>query len=110
VLLERWKILMRRNTIQKQLVLKAVKRLKSHPTADEVYNDIVNSYPGISKATVYRNLNHLAEEGQLLKISVPGSADKYDGTLEEHYHATCRYCGKFMDINLDNIINIDAGG
>ena len=97
----------RRNTIQKQLVLNAVRKLMNHPTADEVYCSIVDSYPGISKATVYRNLNHLAQEGQLLKISVPGAADKYDGSLHEHYHAICRICERFIDLAVETPIKVD---
>ncbi len=97
----------RRNTIQKQLVLNAVKRHMNHPTAEEVYNSIVDSYPGISKATVYRNLNHLAESGKLLRLSVPGSADKYDATISSHYHAMCKFCDAFMDVDLEKPISID---
>ena len=97
----------RRNTIQKQLVLNSVKKLMNHPTADEVYCNIVDSYPGISKATVYRNLNHLAEEGMLLKISVPGAADKYDATLHSHYHAICRYCSSFIDLEVADPVKVD---
>ncbi len=100
----------RRNTIQKQLVLNSVKKLMNHPTADEVYCNIVDSYPGISKATVYRNLNHLADEGFLLKISVPGAADKYDASLHSHYHAICRYCSTFIDLPVDNPVKVDLMG
>ncbi len=97
----------RRNTIQKQLVMNTVRTLRTHPTAEDVYTSIVRSYPGISKATVYRNLNHLADEGQLLKISVPGAADKYDAEMNIHHHAVCRICGGFMDVTLDKPIMID---
>ncbi|MHB8961803.1 MAG: Fur family transcriptional regulator [Saccharofermentanales bacterium] len=97
----------RRNTIQKQLVFNSVKKLMNHPTADEVYCNIVDSYPGISKATVYRNLNHLADEGLLLKISVPGAADKYDASLHSHYHAICRYCSTFIDLTVDNPVKVN---
>lgn len=97
----------RRNTIQKQIVLHAVNSLMNHPTADEVYCHIIESHPRISKATVYRNLNHLAEEGNLIKINVPGAADKYDASLHEHYHAICKHCNTFIDITVDNPIKID---
>ena len=30
-----------RNTIQKQVILNAVKELKNHPTSEEVYNYII---------------------------------------------------------------------
>ena len=46
----------RRNTIQKQLVLEAVAQLHNHPTAEQVYAQVVKEHPTISKATVYRNL------------------------------------------------------
>lgn len=48
----------RRNTIQKELVLKAVQDLRSHVTAEEVYEFIRKNHPGIGKGTVYRNLGH----------------------------------------------------
>lgn len=97
----------KRNTIQKQLVLHSVGTLGNHPTADDVYSQIAVSYPGISKATVYRNLNILVGEGLLQKIHVPGEADKYDHTIHAHYHAICSQCGKFTDLDLANPPLID---
>lgn len=52
----------RRNTIQKDLVLKTVLELKHHLTAEEVYEFIKKDHPRIGKGTVYRNLGILAEE------------------------------------------------
>ena len=59
---------MKRNTIQRQLVIAAVRFLADHPTADEVYERITMEYPDISKVTVYRNLNSLVESGLLVLI------------------------------------------
>ena len=61
----------KRNTIQRQLVIAAVRFLADHPTAEEVYDRITMEYPDISKGTVYRNLNSLVESGLLSKVSVP---------------------------------------
>ncbi|MDD6887427.1 MAG: transcriptional repressor, partial [bacterium] len=44
---------MKRNTIQRALVLEAVQRLHCHPTADEVYAVVAAEHPNISRATVY---------------------------------------------------------
>ena len=41
----------KRNTIQKQLVLEAVAQLHNHPTAEQVYAQVVKAHPTISKAT-----------------------------------------------------------
>ena len=64
----------KRNTIQKQLVLDAVFRLANHPTAEEVYAEVARSHPTVSKATVYRNLGSLSEDGLLRHIKMPGGA------------------------------------
>ena len=41
-----------RNTLQKDIILRAVNKLRDHPTADMVYEEVVREYPRISKATV----------------------------------------------------------
>lgn len=97
----------KRNTIQRQLVLHSVKRLVNHPTAEEVYKQIVVAYPGISKATVYRNLGGLVDDGLLQKLNVPGAADKYDISTHAHYHAICNVCGSLFDLEMDNPPTID---
>ena len=90
----------KRKTIQRQLILNTVGQMNNHPTAEEVYRKLILSYPGISKATVYRNLGTLSAEGLILKISLPDSADKYDGRTRAHYHAVCRGCGNMFDVQI----------
>lgn len=98
----------KRNTIQRQLVIAAVRFLADHPTAEEVYDRITMEYPDISKGTVYRNLNSLVESGLLGKVSVPNCADRFDHILARHYHIKCTECGKFMNVdNFDYIPDID---
>ena len=72
----------KRNTIQKQLVLEAVAQLHNHPTAEQVYAQVVKAHPTISKATVYRNLASLSE----------------DGRLDGHAHIECTVCGRLDDV------------
>lgn len=95
--------MIKRNTIQRTLVLDAVKRVKGHATADEVYHIIVREYPNISKVTVYRNLNQLAESGEILKIEVPGGADRFDAECHKHYHARCLQCGRVFDVDMEYV-------
>lgn len=90
-----------RNTIQREIVLNAVRSLKCHPTASQVYEYVSKENPTISRATVYRNLNRLVETGHLLKFPVTNGADRYDHTLHEHEHAICERCGNTYDIDLD---------
>lgn len=89
----------RRNTIQRSLVLAAMQKL-NHPTADDIYSAIKTQYPSISRGTVYRNLALLVEHGNLRKVQLAGGADHFDITLRNHYHITCRSCGKMIDADL----------
>lgn len=89
-----------RNTVQRSLVLQAVTALHTHPTADEVHLIIAEKHPSISKSTVYRNLNLLAEEGVIQKVPVPDGADRYDCCLAPHYHIRCVRCGRVFDVDM----------
>jgi Fur family transcriptional regulator, ferric uptake regulator len=95
--------MIRRNTIQKDLVLKAVQDLKRHLTADEVYEYIKKDHPNIGKGTVYRNLGILAEEGAIRRVEIPDGPDRFDFTLKNHYHVRCVKCGAVSDVDMDVI-------
>ncbi len=88
---------------QRELILTTVRKNLIHPTADQVYSIIRKTMPNISLGTVYRNLNLLAENGDIIKISLPNQSDRFDGTLEPHYHMICNKCNKVFDIKLDNL-------
>ena len=97
----------RRNTIQKELVLKAVNELKRHVTADEVYDFIKKDYPTIGKGTVYRNLGVLVEEGLVRKVEIPDGPNRFDFTLKNHYHVRCVKCGEVFDVDMDVITDLE---
>ncbi len=98
----------RRNTIQKELILNAVVKLHRHVTADEVYEYIKADYPTIGKGTVYRNLGILANEKKILRVEIPGGADRFDFTLKKHYHVQCVMCGEVSDVDMDEIKDMDS--
>lgn len=93
--------MIKRNTVQRAIVLETVRRLQCHATADEIYADIIQSSPTISRATVYRNLQQLCEAGEIRKVEVPGSPDRFDHFTDEHYHASCSLCGKVIDVDIE---------
>ena len=82
-----------------------------HPTADTVYHQLRKIYPNISLGTVYRNLNLLAEIGEIQKLSPGIGPDRFDGNPAPHYHFICRHCGCVMDLTVSGLdhINILAG-
>ncbi|MCB5942106.1 transcriptional repressor [bacterium 210820-DFI.6.52] len=99
--------MIKRNTIQRALVLKAVNTLQCHATVEEIYSLVIKEYPNISKVTVYRNLNQLAENGEIRKLEVPGDADRFDHLCHDHYHARCLRCGRVFDVDMDYIEDLE---
>ena len=87
-----------RLTIQKRVILKNMLGRTDHPTADDVYQDVQQQIPGISRATVYRILDNLVQEGLIQRISHPGSAGRYDGNTNQHHHFLCTSCGQVLDV------------
>lgn len=86
----------KRFTIQKQMIEDALRAL-DHPTAAEVYEEIKKAYPQISLGTIYRNLNAMASEGGIMRLSFSGSPDRFDHYPDEHYHIVCNRCGRIFD-------------
>ena len=89
---------MARYSRQREIILQAVQSHPIHPSADEVYHIVKAENPNISLGTVYRNLNYLSENGSIVKILVPNSADRFDARTDEHYHMICSKCGRVYDL------------
>ena len=83
---------------QRELVMETLCENRVHPTADELYGLIREHTPGISLATVYRNLNQLVDSGRVMRITVPRGADRFDPVNDGHYHMACELCGHIDDI------------
>ena len=86
---------------QRELILETVQRSDDHPTADTIYTRVRAQDPKVSLGTVYRNLNLLCENGQLLKVPIPGASDRFDHTLPWHSHLYCTVCGSVADAEVD---------
>ncbi len=96
-----------RNTLQKGLIKDAVNSLKNHPCAEEIFSFIRQNHPTVSKGTVYRNLSQMAQSGEILRVAVPGSADRFDFFTDKHYHILCSSCGRVFDIEMPYQSNLN---
>ena len=89
-----------RNTFQKTAVFEMLQEMHDHPSADRVYERVREKYPNISRSTVYRILNQLAERGAVYKVMMPGAADRFVYNNTPHYHVHCVDCDEVYDIDL----------
>ena len=92
-----------RMTRQRRVILDVVMASHAHPTADEVFAAVRRTLPRISLATVYRNLELLAERGAIRRIDAAGGKRRYDGSTEHHDHVRCTGCGRVDDVHLEPV-------
>ena len=76
-----------------------LKKNKIHVTASKLLKHLRNKNINISLATIYNNLNELADKGVLKKFYVNNDKMWFDTNLEDHYH--------FYDCDKDELIDID---
>ncbi|MBQ6625400.1 MAG: transcriptional repressor [Clostridia bacterium] len=86
-----------RYSAQREAVLKELSSRYDHPTAEEIYFSVKKEISNISLATIYRNLTFLSDNGKAIRFNVNGT-DRFDATVETHYHFVCNRCGKVSDI------------
>ena len=87
-----------RMTKQRKIVLEELKKLTSHPTADELYQIIRKKLPKISLGTVYRNLDLLFKTGVIGRLDGGSGQYRFDANTEKHYHIRCVHCGHVNDV------------
>jgi Fur family ferric uptake transcriptional regulator len=83
--------------------LQELRKVDTHPTADEIYSMVRSVVPHISMGTVYRNLEILSEKGFVDKLEFGGQR-RFDGNVKKHYHIQCLGCGAVDDVS-KNLIN-----
>lgn len=96
----------RRNTKQRQLILDAIRVRCDHPSAEQIYLDVQEADNKMSRGTVYRNLNILVQQGQILQVELP-PVDRFEAQANRHYHLVCTTCGCVCDMPLSYQIQLD---
>ncbi|MGD9286044.1 MAG: transcriptional repressor [Desulfobacterales bacterium] len=100
-----------RMTRQRRVILEELCKVDTHPSADEVYEMVRKRLPRISLGTVYRNLEILAESGDIQKLEPSCTLKRFDGKTEDHYHLRCIRCDRVVDapVGFDVSIKHDLG-
>jgi len=86
-----------RVTPQRLKILSYLKSTDSHPTAEEIYQNVSANCYGLSLATVYNTLNLLKEHNLVIELKYGDLASRFDANLSAHYHVYCKVCGKVND-------------
>lgn len=75
---------------------------RSHPTVLNIYGNLIDEIPSLSKTTVYNTLNLFVEKGLVEEITIEGNEMRYDmHNHDDHAHFRCESCGRLYDIPME---------
>lgn len=91
---------MERNTRQRAAIRAAIAGARRPLLPQEVLDSAQAEAPGLSIATVYRNLRVLVEEGALQTVQLPGENVRYEiAGAGHHHHFQCRQCQRVFEVH-----------
>jgi Fur family peroxide stress response transcriptional regulator len=93
-------------TAQRRVIMATLAGRHDHPTADEVYEEVRDQLPEVSKATVYRVLDLLVRLGVATRIHSPASRGHFDAEVRQHHHAICSRCERVVDLHAPDFDDI----
>lgn len=72
-----------------------------HMNIDDLYKKLLDRFPSVSLATIYKNVNSMVEKIFLSEVKIPNSKTVYELIKKEHAHLVCSKCNEVVDIELD---------
>jgi Fur family transcriptional regulator, ferric uptake regulator len=90
---------MQRNTNQRRAILNALQTAPGPLTPQEVLERAQSDYKSLGLATVYRNLNALNEQGDIIAVHLPNDVPRYEiSGRGHHHHFRCERCSKVFEL------------
>jgi Fur family ferric uptake transcriptional regulator len=91
-----------RLTRERRLILDAVKSIKGHFNAEALYVDLASQHIPVSRATVYRTLDHLVSSGLVQKLYLSDHTQRkalYERVhgRDHHEHMHCLSCDRIIE-------------
>lgn len=86
---------------QRETILNVLRNDCTHPNVDSIFMKVREIIPDISLGTVYRNLNQLSDNKDILKLDFGDGVVHFDGTTAPHFHMVCDECRQVEDVFVD---------
>jgi Fe2+ or Zn2+ uptake regulation protein len=93
---------------QRIAILRYIKESRCHPTVDDIYRDLLPTYPTLSRTTVYNTAWLLAEYGTIATINIERGNVRFDYMHYPHAHFRCKKCGCIIDIPMEQFPSTDT--
>ena len=95
-------------TSQRELIIKQLLAIDSHFDIEELFQDIKRKKIPVSRATVYRTIACLENEGLIRRIDFDEAHAHYEVVVggKHHEHLVCNSCGKITEFSDDHFLSI----
>ena len=96
--------LLKQNAIKvtpQRLTIISLLHENGHLSIKEIFSKIKATFPSISLATIYKNINFLQQKDVLKEVKLTDFDSKYEITKEPHAHLVCSKCGNIEDASID---------
>ena len=91
-----------RPSVQRVAIMQYLLDHRTHPTADDIYTELVKTMPTLSRTTVYNTLQLLVTNQAVLGLTIDQHNMHFDGHTHPHAHFLCRSCGKIFDVEVNS--------
>jgi len=85
-------------TPQRLSIFEFLQENRDHPSAEQIYREILKIHPSISFTTVYKTLQTLRDMGEIQELSINPDRAHYDPYINEHAHSFCQSCRKIDNL------------
>lgn len=105
---------MQRDTKQRRAIRQVLEDARRPLGPEEILTEARRLMPGLGQATVYRTLNAMQLDRQIVPVEIPGHLARYEKAgLKHHHHFACTGCGCVFELEgcsyAGNIEGVPAG-
>jgi len=86
-------------TPQRIAICRIALNSRTHPSAQQVYDEVKNIHPTVSLATVYKTLEVLRDLDLVQEINFPKGQARFDSYMHPHINLICLKCGSITDLD-----------
>lgn len=86
-------------TPQRIAICRIALNSRTHPSAQQVYDEVKKIHPTVSLATIYKTLEVLRDVDLVQEINFPKGQARFDSYMTPHINLVCLKCGNITDLD-----------
>ena len=90
-------------THQRQIIYEMAAAPPGHASPETIYSRVRRKIPGISLATVYKNLRTFIDKGLLGQVSLHSGSLRVESNPAPHHHLVCMRCKSIVDLKEEEL-------